>query len=222
VLTGFVAGLHDLKFQARILHRDVSHNNIMFQVRDGKPYFILNDFDLATVEKAPEEESPTSKHRTGTLAFMCLELLLDLANETPGNLPVFPRLRYDFESLFWVALWCAITMEAVDDELRARVRTEITAWEAGTFHKISSHKHSMLFNPGQFDRLPLTPKFQHLRGWLNRWRRLIKLGEDVRNSYADDLEFDQTSTQPIDLDTLNGRITRETIKAALAGERPTV
>ncbi|THH01962.1 hypothetical protein EW026_g802, partial [Hermanssonia centrifuga] len=41
--------LHDLRYKANILHRDISCNNIMYEKRRGKIRFILIDFDSASV-----------------------------------------------------------------------------------------------------------------------------------------------------------------------------
>ncbi|EKM48412.1 uncharacterized protein PHACADRAFT_202848 [Phanerochaete carnosa HHB-10118-sp] len=74
--------LHDLRYRALILHRDVSFNNIMVlrDEPDGKPLFILNDFNLATraTVDGKLEGGPISKHRTGMLPFMSYELLHDM------------------------------------------------------------------------------------------------------------------------------------------------
>ena len=61
-----------------MLHRDVSVNNIMYEIREGKFYFILIDFDMA-VRIAPDESSyvASSRYRTGTLPFMAYELVKD-------------------------------------------------------------------------------------------------------------------------------------------------
>ncbi|THH00129.1 hypothetical protein EW026_g2354 [Hermanssonia centrifuga] len=41
--------LHDLRYKAKILHRNISCNNIMYEMRRGRPYFILIDFDFAAI-----------------------------------------------------------------------------------------------------------------------------------------------------------------------------
>ena len=124
-------GLHDLKYKANILHRDVSVNNIMYEVRDGKPFFILNDYDLVSLQKPDGENAkPSSKHRTGTLPFMSCDVLDDLGTLDRGDSPSIPHiLRYDFESLYWVSLWCTMTMEAVKDaNLKNLIKTTLSEW----------------------------------------------------------------------------------------------
>lgn len=84
-------GVHDLRYEAFVLHRDVSEGNILVTLRDdGKPHFILHDFDLAVkVNKDGHPEGDTSTHRTGTVPYMALELLLNLDDACSG----FPWLR---------------------------------------------------------------------------------------------------------------------------------
>ncbi|OSD02311.1 hypothetical protein PYCCODRAFT_1435643, partial [Trametes coccinea BRFM310] len=104
--------LHALFHDAQILHRDVSAYNIMWQPSDESPdrkgKFILCDFDLAIVTGggAAVPATPaktrvaTAPHRTGTLPFLAIELI-----KSPETLH---RLHHDYESLFWVVLWCAM------------------------------------------------------------------------------------------------------------------
>ena len=88
-----------------MLHRDVSVNNIMYEMRGGKYYFILIDFDMAVTVAEDGEESTyvtSSRHRTGTLPFMAWELILDAAHALLNKdwVPIEHRLRYDWASLF--------------------------------------------------------------------------------------------------------------------------
>ncbi|KAJ7770470.1 hypothetical protein B0H16DRAFT_1410652 [Mycena metata] len=60
---------------ARIMHRDISRNNLMYRRIDGKVYGVLNDFDLSA---HLDKESPsTSKQRTGTEPYMAIDLLVN-------------------------------------------------------------------------------------------------------------------------------------------------
>ncbi|KAJ7194098.1 hypothetical protein GGX14DRAFT_378269, partial [Mycena pura] len=79
---------------AGIMHRDISRNNLMYRMIDGKFYGVLNDFDLAVLLNEKEPRS-TSKQRTGTEPYMAMDLLVT------GRPP--PHLyRFDLESLFYV------------------------------------------------------------------------------------------------------------------------
>ncbi|THH01620.1 hypothetical protein EW026_g1113 [Hermanssonia centrifuga] len=75
--------LFDLRYKAKILHRDISSNNVMYEVRRGKVIFILIDFDYATLvddEGRPIAIGSSSKHRTCTLPFMAYDLVKDMAD----------------------------------------------------------------------------------------------------------------------------------------------
>ena len=100
-------GLHDLRYKADMLHRDISINNIMFQLRDDRYYFILIDFDMAVIIRAdgPKDKDGTyvaaSKFRTGTLPFMAHALVSDASLSDIGHWnPVRHLLCHDLESLF--------------------------------------------------------------------------------------------------------------------------
>ena len=100
-----------------MLHRDISVNNIMYEIRGGKYYFILIDFDMAIVicddDAAGSSYAASSKHRTGTLPFMAAELIEDACNASdPSWVPIRHRLRHDLESLYWVALWCVLMIHS--------------------------------------------------------------------------------------------------------------
>ena len=56
----------------KILHRDISLNNLMFRKEDGNVYAVLNNLDLAI---DVDVQSLSSKHHTGTKPFMAIDLL---------------------------------------------------------------------------------------------------------------------------------------------------
>ena len=56
----------------KILHRDISLNNLMLRKEGDKIYAVLNDFDLAV---SADVKSTSSKQRTGTKPFMAIDLL---------------------------------------------------------------------------------------------------------------------------------------------------
>ncbi|KAJ7712219.1 hypothetical protein B0H16DRAFT_1437217 [Mycena metata] len=81
--------------KARVMHRDVSLGNLMYRIKDGKIFGVLNDFDLSLLMDATDLS--TSKQRTGTKPFMAIDLLVP---QPPTHL-----YRHDLESLFYVILW---------------------------------------------------------------------------------------------------------------------
>ncbi|KAJ7066492.1 hypothetical protein C8F01DRAFT_703727 [Mycena amicta] len=74
----------------KIMHRDISLNNLMFRRRNGQLCGVLNDYDLAVQLDAATQS--TSRQRTGTRPFMSMDLLVD----GPPPLHVY---RFDLESL---------------------------------------------------------------------------------------------------------------------------
>ncbi|KAG8694338.1 hypothetical protein FRC09_009909 [Ceratobasidium sp. 395] len=90
--------IHNLYVKGKILHGDVSVNNMM--VRAERPWEgILLDLDLARDEHINRQGS-TLVHRTGTLPFMALDLLHDQDD--------YPHYhRHDLESLVYVLVWIA-------------------------------------------------------------------------------------------------------------------
>ncbi|KDQ18676.1 hypothetical protein BOTBODRAFT_29056 [Botryobasidium botryosum FD-172 SS1] len=93
--------LHDVIYvirdldKAKMLHRDISINNLAYR-RDphGRVEGIIYDFDLALDMEA---DTASSKHRTGTTAFLAIHLL---RNTIPPH-----RLSFDYESILYVIWW---------------------------------------------------------------------------------------------------------------------
>ncbi|KAL7278014.1 hypothetical protein ACG7TL_007974 [Trametes sanguinea] len=93
---------------AHILHGDISVNSIVWSPTESassEGNFVLCDFDtalnldqdgFATVHVATRPRW----HRTGTLPFLAIELI-----KSPETIH---RLYHNYESLFWVVLWCAM------------------------------------------------------------------------------------------------------------------
>ena len=123
-------GLHDLRYKAKILHRDISINNIMYEIRNGAYYFVLIDFDMAIVvedRKGKSTYQASSKHRTGTLPFMAWELIQDAIRGMDDChwVPVPHLLRHDYESLFYVSFW---SVTAIPDPRERSRRTVLAKW----------------------------------------------------------------------------------------------
>ncbi|KAG9026500.1 hypothetical protein FRB95_008813 [Tulasnella sp. JGI-2019a] len=79
-------------------HRDISERNLMYFRNAGKIFGVLNDFDLATMDKAIVA---TGSERKGTLPFMALDLLS--SNGLNGQIEHL--YRHDLESFWWVLVW---------------------------------------------------------------------------------------------------------------------
>ncbi|KAI0085854.1 hypothetical protein BDY19DRAFT_896020, partial [Irpex rosettiformis] len=184
--------IHDLRHKALILHRDISEGNIMYKERDGEDWFLLIDFDLAVgLRENGQPTGPSARHRTGTLPFMAVDLIDDIAAQESANrfYPWEPSLqhsiRHDFESLFWVSLWCAVCVVSsnhkVDPELLQVGRDWLSRWEAPdkSYRSIVNEKQVIITDLLKFNVAPLSPSFSHLRGWLNVFRACIKAGSEA-------------------------------------------
>ena len=92
-----IKGHWSLYQDAKILHRDVSKNNII--ITDAKnntdPRGMLIDLDLA---KELDHCPSGARHRTGTMEFMAIEVL-------DGHTHTY---RHDLDSFFYVFLWIII------------------------------------------------------------------------------------------------------------------
>lgn len=87
-----------LYLKGRILHRDISENNIIITDPKKANGFtgMLIDLDLA---KENGSDQTGARHQTGTMEFMSIEVLRKVACHT---------YRHDLESFFYVLLWiCA-------------------------------------------------------------------------------------------------------------------
>lgn len=219
-------GLHDLRYSdAQILHRDITDTNIVWEIRDGKPYFILIDFDFAIVVDKfgrPEDE-PSSMHRTGTLPFVSINILDDLENALlaqsqgrPRPSPVRHILRFDYESLLWVALWCAFTMEdKVNKAPESRAATIIKRWEGNSIDTIRSSKVCLVSRTEDMFKFPFSPRFSPWKRWFSAWMALLRKGQSLYAEYleefSDAVEGGSPLPEQFDWETLGGCFTKDAI-----------
>ena len=88
----------------------------MYRKVEGKIVGVLNDFDLASTH-----QSATGTERTGTVPFMALDLLDDLALQ--GH--VKHAYQHDAESFIWVLIWISLRYD--DGKTRKHGRP-LDAW----------------------------------------------------------------------------------------------
>ncbi|KAJ6561754.1 hypothetical protein B0H19DRAFT_1375088 [Mycena capillaripes] len=108
----------------KIMHHDISVNNLMFRKVDGKMYGILNDFDLAVFHENEDHSAPRS--RTGTRRFMSLDLLVT-------NLPEH-LYRHDLESFLYVLVYLTCRIEG----------SSLANWSDLEMERLGNHKSSAL------------------------------------------------------------------------------
>lgn len=167
--------MHALRYDALMLHCDVSNTNIMWDEKaNGQAHFVLHGFDLAirlTPDGTPAMEA-TAKHRIGTLPFMSVFLLEDMwrNRDSPG---VMHELHHDYESLFWVATWSTMKTERdIAPKLKEQIETVVTKWETDSYQTIAWNKEDVLFG-FQLKDLPMTPHFERLRPVLRVFRKVF-------------------------------------------------
>lgn len=210
-----------------MLHRDLSPNNIMYKWQDGRPHFILIDFDMARELPAdPKDYLPSSKHRTGTLAFIAGELLVDIAEMgLDGYVPTPHRLRHDFESLNYISYWCASTMvENNDEKQKARALEMLSGWETGSYSHIASNKETYRtrYLPAWTRDLPKLAVEAGLDQWFNRWASIFRRVRGAKDAWNDGVrapypseDGDGSCPKTFDDETMNGLMTRDSIKRVL-------
>lgn len=120
-----VRALRSLYQDGKILHRDISENNVIITdaENDEEPKGMLIDLDLA---KELDSGPSGARHRTGTMEFMAIEVLKGKAH----------TYRHDLESFFYVFLWIII---------RERKKTlpktsHLRDWYRGTYIQIAKAK----------------------------------------------------------------------------------
>ena len=160
---------------------------------------------------------------------MAWELIGDAANNrgNPNWKPIPHLLRHDFESLFFVAFW---SVTAVPDAAN-REQREVLAEFAQALEKIgpaalSTAKKIFLSEPLQRNLLQASPAAKGLRRWFNGYTTVFRTAitaltdhdSELQNLDSDDLPDDITSaTDPsFDFATVNGLLTRDSLKAGLA------
>ncbi|THG98171.1 hypothetical protein EW026_g3983 [Hermanssonia centrifuga] len=222
--------LHDLRYKAKILHRDISCNNIMYEIRGNKIYFILIDFDFATTvddEGHPIGVAGRSKHRTGTLPFMAFDLVADMAKrDRPGYQPIAHVLRHDYESVYYVSIFSSVSYPAVRRSAKLKAyRSSVKKWESGTYDAIASIKEKLCWKQSYVSEdLELPPSSEFLRPYFVRFCEafrqahfLVEAEHSVINNFGD-ASRGKTHTARSGHETLGGLLSRDAIKSALAGK----
>ncbi|VCU40804.1 Bgt-50662 [Blumeria graminis f. sp. tritici] len=172
-----VVGLRDaikahmsLLIEAKILHRDISVNNIiLIGPEDTTDYGgRLIDLDLATLFKSGKEQDKRGV-MTGTTQFMALEILKGSCSST--GVGVSHKYRHDMESFFYVLLWICIRCGWADD--KSPYEGLLMTWYIGTAEEIFSKKKGHLQEDFfKNELLPLfSPIFEDLKPLVSEiWR----------------------------------------------------
>ncbi|KAF9502932.1 hypothetical protein BS47DRAFT_1356576 [Hydnum rufescens UP504] len=191
-------GLHD---GAKILHRDISMNNIMFRRGENNRVIgVLIDFDLAVFVKADPDHVTVTLHldrrfRTGTAPFMAIDLLEE--NDK------IHWVRHDLESVLWVIIWyTARYHEGIETTMAFQI------WRKSDMARIAVQKARLFTKARMYEP---TEHFLPLAVWVRPLLRMFAEGQQVRDeiSYKAKYGGGQTS-ETGDLETLGGHITYQT------------
>ncbi|EFP93001.1 FunK1 12 [Puccinia graminis f. sp. tritici CRL 75-36-700-3] len=166
-LEGCITG-HQALFDAGILHRDISINNLMVNndTKDADRKSFLIDLDVAI--RYPTRNDEDLHARTGTKVFMSIGLLFKLNTHTHVD---------DLESFFWVFIW--ICIHYPDDQRKGL--SEVTHWNQYTPEGLGASKSGYLTHPG-FLTKHFTPQYQQSQPLLDCVTRFAKImsNEQIR------------------------------------------
>ncbi|KAI9799669.1 MAG: hypothetical protein M1825_004404 [Sarcosagium campestre] len=154
-----IQGQKSLLEHGRILHRDISENNIIITERPNKqaPKGRLIDLDLA---KELDSMPSGARYRTGTMQFMAIEVL-----EGKGH-----TYRHDLESFFYVFLWMCIrygyegvARQKLEKLLRPKTNL-LRGWYTGMYTEVANTKLGHM-GKNRFEKViaKFAPKFENLK-----------------------------------------------------------
>jgi len=177
-------GHQSLVKDGEILHRDVSINNIMITDKqcEGKPKGFLIDLDLA---KVIGSEGSGSVHRTGTMEFMAINVLLRIEPHS---------YRHDLESFFYVLIWICVFYELtgyphyiLDANNKQRLPDVLSGWSRADAAGV---KHLQMFHEKAFQRIldEFSDGFKELESMVREVRHALF---PLRQGVGSEPEYDQ-------------------------------
>ena len=204
----------------------------MYEIRDGRYYFVLIDFDMAVClgngkkrgQAGKGSLSATSENRTGTLPFMACELVRDAYKAIAEGQKWVPKphlLRHDYESLFHVSFWSSAALKREGDpdplvEARAKI---VKLMETGTLDALARFKKILCMEGLKQNRVHLSEPLRILEPWFLQWALFFNDVYYARTSLLLKQEF--ASPPPAyDDETINGLFTRDTLQAMLTRAIP--
>ncbi|KAK7042389.1 hypothetical protein R3P38DRAFT_2511725 [Favolaschia claudopus] len=207
--------------KAKILHRDISVYNILLvpssvnmssprpttpsldvvdassshTARPNLQRGLLIDVDYALVLSPTGERNTATAHRTGTLPFMAVEVLLK-GEKLPQHLP-----RHDLESFLYVLIWICAHYAGPKGVVRQDFKiyhSSLKDWVNGTsYENVGKSKGwSMVDDDAWEDVLSsFAPYFEPLKTCATAWRKLFC---DKQLNYEEVLQMLQTAIDSLD------------------------
>ncbi|OJD20317.1 hypothetical protein ACJ73_08347 [Blastomyces percursus] len=161
-----IKALRSLHSKGKILHRDVSENNIIITdpKKTGRAGMLI-DLDLA---KELGTRRSGARCRTGTMEFMAIEVLLNKDH----------TYRHDLESFFYVLIWqCARRdWEFVRNPGGRPKPSLLTEWYTGSYEKIATAKGGVVENANRFELIlgkEFPPEFDSLKPICRELRQIL-------------------------------------------------
>ncbi|KAG6057006.1 hypothetical protein E4U32_005426, partial [Claviceps aff. humidiphila group G2b] len=161
-LEGCIKG-HQSLYEAGILHRDISINNLMIneERNESWPHFLI---DLDHAIEMDRHDTSNERTKTGTRAFMAIGLL-------QGEEHSF---LHDLESFFWVLFWTCIHYGKSGKDSRRLPR--FAEWNSLDDFDLLLDKQNMVFAYNEFIYIAecdFMPYYKPLIPYVNQLRELL-------------------------------------------------
>ncbi|KAF9256058.1 hypothetical protein L218DRAFT_882641 [Marasmius fiardii PR-910] len=188
----------------KILHRDISLNNIMFwrNPTTREVYGVLNDFDLSS--RVAEDRTASSKQRTGTKPYMAHDLFDD--EWVLGHL-----YRHDLESIFYVLLCLCSRYKGPGEhvDVLKDQRPPYERWFTEGYEVVRAMKIALFSDDSSKITNEITDFFRNFKVWAVGIHDCISRGFAYR-------QWARTDKNPFDHHTLGGQFTYATVSPIMS------
>ncbi|KAG6309324.1 hypothetical protein E4U44_007116 [Claviceps purpurea] len=162
-LEGCIKG-HQSLYEAGILHRDISINNLMIneETKQVYPHFLI---DLDHAIKIGRNVLPNERTKIGTRAFMAVELLKGREEHS---------FLHDLESFFWVLYWICIQYGKSGTDSRRSPRLD--RWNYMDDLDLAAEKSTLLSSASEFKEeaeRDFMPYYKPLLPYVNQLRQML-------------------------------------------------
>ena len=156
---------------------------------------------------------------------MAWELIDDAVNSIDATdwIPVPHLLRHDYESLFYVSFWSVTAIPSPNNPKQKKTLEHFAKeFDGSSLTALSNAKQKCLSNPLNANLLEASSAAEGLRKWFWSFNLVLREGLRVHQDYGGQLLMADTPEEKaaikasFDLTTLNGRITKDELKANLA------